>query len=179
MNLIISAGHGGTDPGAVSADGKLIEAHLALRLRDKVADICWAEGATVIEDGQKGENQTLPVAIGLLRSHPGARAVEFHLNAGPATATGVEALALPTNRRLAQSLAMAVSATLQLPVRGGDKGYRPQDSGQHHRLGFCVAGGVILESAFISNPADMESYLKNEAALAEAIATVLLDKAAG
>lgn len=174
MKLIISAGHGGTDPGAVSADGKLIEAHLALRLRDAVAAECRAQGATVLEDGQDGENLTLPVAIGLLKANPGVRAIEFHLNGGPATATGIEALALPAHIGLAQSLCAAVASVLGLPVRGSQGGYRPQDSGQHHRLGFCIAGGVILESAFISNPHDMESYLAHEAELVMAIAGVLV-----
>ncbi|MDQ4119912.1 MAG: N-acetylmuramoyl-L-alanine amidase [Acidobacteriota bacterium] len=169
--ILISAGHSTVppkDPGAVS--GKYVEAQLALRMRDMVADRLRAKGFTVIEDGADGVSEPLRKAIALC---PQADTrVEFHFNAGPPTATGVEVLSLPKYKALSQKIAGAVAQATGQKLRG-DKGWKNQDSGQHHRLGFCMAGGVIVELAFISNAADMQRYLQAETAVADRIAEAL------
>lgn len=99
--------------------------------------------------------------------------VEFHFNAGPPSATGVEALSTPRQKRLAQALAQVTAGQLRLKLRG-EAGYKPDTSGQHHRLAFCRSiGGVVLELAFISNPDDMKAYLAGEASLVPLLADVL------
>lgn len=170
---LISAGHGGNDPGAVSRDGRLREADLALVLRDTVAALLRARGVTVIEDGADRQNLPLTAAINHARNTPGAVKVEFHFNAAASpAATGVEALSLPRHKPFAQALAKAVSAATGLAARGAN-GWKDQGSGQHHRLAFCQVGGVILELAFISNKSDMDRYLANEERVAAGIADVV------
>lgn len=156
-SILISAGHGGPDPGAVSPDGKYREADLALALRDEIAAaVRQAARLEVAEDGPDRVNWPLRDALGIASAMSGVE-VEIHFNAGPPAATGVEALSRPEHQTLAQSLSKAVADATGLPLRG-QAGWKDQSAGQHHRLAFCQAGGVILEVCFISNPNDMRAF---------------------
>lgn len=177
--IIISAGHSNSDSGAVSKDGKLKEADLALRLRNRVATILRADGdLRVLTDGSDGQNAPLRDAVQIVKANPGAIAVEIHFNAGPPTAKGVEVLAKPIHRPLAQQLAASVAAITESPLRGV-LGWKADNSGQHHRLAFCEAGGLILEVEFISNPTAMSIYLANETEAAVSLANALRKAAKG
>ena len=168
--VLISAGHGGEDPGAVS--GKYKEAALAVGMRDRVAYTLREKGVPVVIDGSDGVNDPLNRAIALCGKVDGP-AVELHFNAGPPSACGIEALSKIQGKRLSQHLCAALSKVTQSHVRGNEMGWKPTDSGQHHRLGFCEAGGVILEVCFISNLFDMAAYTQNKQPAAEAVAHVL------
>lgn len=171
--ILVSAGHSTVlprDPGAVG--NGFTEAYLALELRDLVADLLREKGCVVIEDGEDGQNQPLKKAIDLVRNQKPAAAVEFHWNAGPPSATGIEVLAKPDKKRLAQQLAQAISGVTNLEPRGED-GWKPDNSGQHHRLGFCEAGGLIIETCFLTSRVDMDRYTANKGRVAAAIAEVL------
>jgi N-acetylmuramoyl-L-alanine amidase len=100
-------------------------------------------------------------------------AVEFHFNAALGPATGIEVLCKPSKKALAQKIAKVMHEITGLPLRG-DAGWKADNSGAHHRLGFCEAGGLIIEVAFISNEGDMKAYENNFRLLAEGIATVLV-----
>lgn len=168
--ILISAGHGASDPGAC-ANG-YSEAAIALIFRDGIAVELRRRGLSVLTDGADGINEPLTKAIALAKACSGA-AVELHLNASPnKTATGVEALALPIYSRLAQNLAKMVAHVLNIPLRG-EKGWKSDSAGQHHRLGFCQAGGVVLELCFISNETDIETLMANKADVIDALADVL------
>lgn len=174
--ILISAGHGMGDPGAIGNGFR--EADIALMFRNEVAALLRSRQVLVLTDGSDGENEPLTKAIEFAKRCSG-RAVELHLNASVnSTATGVEALSLPNQKPLAQKLAKAVSAATGLFARG-DKGWKDQSSGQHHRLGFCMAGGVILELAFISNPDDMDKLMRNKNLVVTAIASVMQELAEG
>ncbi|MFZ9311814.1 MAG: N-acetylmuramoyl-L-alanine amidase, partial [Arenimonas sp.] len=130
--IILTAGHGGSDPGAASLDGRFIEAREAVALRDRVARQLREAGAPVITDGERGQNWPLREALKLIR-RPGLLPLEIHFNAGPATASGVEVLAIPGLAKPSRAIARTVSESLGLPLRG-DGGWRPDSAGQHHRL---------------------------------------------
>lgn len=171
--IFIGAGHSATDPGAVSAT-KETEAGLVLELRDLVAAKVRASGVEVKEDGGDGINLPLSKSIEIAKTCNGAR-IEFHFNAATAKeAKGVECLANKEHRVLAQNLAKAISGVTGSPLRGGDGGYKAANSGQHSRLGFCEAGGIIVEVGFISNPAELVIYKAKKMAIVEAIAAVLV-----
>jgi N-acetylmuramoyl-L-alanine amidase len=171
--VFISAGHGGGDPGATSPDRRFIEADLALRLRDLVAARLRSWLVNVVTDGRDGINLPLRDAIELAKRTDGP-AVEIHFNAGTVTAAGVEVLCHRDKRPLAQDLAAAVAKWTRSPLRG-EQGWRAADSGQHHRLGFCNAGGLILEVEFITNPAAIEAAVLHEKQIAAAVAAVLAE----
>lgn len=169
MQVLISAGHSATDPGAVNEHMKLTEAKLALDLRDSVAAELRRYGVEVVEDGRDAENLPLAQAIKLVK---GRTAVELHFNAGPSSAHGVEAISLPPQAGLARALSKAVASVLKTRVRGSD-GWIDQSKSARGKLGFVQAGGIILEVAFISNDGEIGFYLANKGAVAKAIAATI------
>lgn len=174
MNTIyISAGHGGGDVGAVNPRLNLKEADLAVKLRNAVVHYLKEAEVPYNTDGFATANQPLRQAL------PGAKAakhaVEIHFNAAEArSASGVEALAGGHNKALAQKLCQAVVDVTGSKLRG-DKGYKPENAGQHHRLAFVQAGGIILEVEFISNDEAMKVYNDAYWRVAKNIAQVLID----
>ncbi len=160
MIYLISAGHtnkAGQDRGA--AGNGLVEGVEAVLIRDEVASRLRSYGHTVREDGSDGVNDPLTKALTLVAGTD--LAIEFHFNAGPVKATGVEVLAKPNRKTEAKRIAKAISVALGLPLRG-EGGYKSDSSGQHHRLAFCQKGGLIVEVCFISNPNDVASYKANK-----------------
>lgn len=169
MEILISAGHSDSDPGAV-ANGKK-EAQLALDLRDMVASRLRQSGKLVATDGSAGSNQPLNTAISMAKNR---FAVEIHFNAASATASGVEAIALVSKRYQAQKLAQAVASVLKTKVRA-DNGWLDQSKSARGRLGFVNAGGIILEVCFMSNPAELAYYMANSSKVADAIAKTICE----
>ena len=174
MRVTVTAGHGGGDPGATYAG--LTEADLMAGLRDVVATKLRAAGHVVRTDGEGKVNRALSYALTLI---PGSGiAVDLHTNAfSNPSASGVEVVAKEGMKVPAQRLARAVAAALGLGVRG-EAGWIPAARSQHSRLAYLTAGGMILETFFLSNPMDLASFLHNEDAVARAIASTLTEGSA-
>lgn len=169
--ILVSAGHSTVPPRDSGAVGNgFVEAVEALKLRDGTSNILRAKGITVIEDGDDGVNEPLRKALELARK--AHIAVEFHFNAGPVKATGIEVLSKLNKKPLAQKIAGAIHKATGLVLRG-ESGWKADNSGQHHRLAFCEAGGLIIEVAFISNNGDMKAYRDNFQKIVENLAEVL------
>lgn len=170
--ILLSAGHTnvpGQDRG-VSGNG-YIEGDAAVVLRDHLAARLRSVGVSVITDGSDGVSEPLTKAIVLARKAD--LAIEFHFNAGPLGANGVEVLSKLNKKDIGQKLAKAVARSLGLNLRGAAFGWKPDNSGAHHRLGFCEAGGLIVETCFMSNAADMAAYEANFDTLINALAEVI------
>lgn len=169
--IAITAGHSNTDPGAVN--GRYREADLAVEFRNGVCLRLEKLGYVVLTDGTSFVNNNLNTAISLAKKAD--LAIEFHLNASDnKAAKGVEVLSLDKDKTLSQLICAAISRVLDTPVRGSDKGWKSQSSGQHSRLGFCVAGGLIVESFFISNELELNKYSGRKEALYDAIVEVIV-----
>lgn len=169
---LISAGHGGSDPGAVGRGHT--EAAVCLDLRDRVAARLRAMRHTVRTDGGAGINWVLADALKLI---PGTDlALELHCNAAanPA-ATGVEVIALPRHKAMAQRLARAIASATGQRLRG-DGGWIDQSASARGRLAFVNAGGLIAEVVFISNAADLQRFLSARDRVADAIAAAMVAK---
>lgn len=169
MKILVCAGHGGNDPG--NTWGGTTEAALMLELRHIVALKLRQAGHEVTEDGGRGVNLTLNDAIRLAHGHDVA--IELHTNASAnQTATGVEVIAAPKNKLLAQRIAQAVGRVLEIPVRR-DGGLYPLAQFKRERQftpGFVRAGGLIVEVFFQSNPAELGRYRERFWLVATAIA---------
>lgn len=171
--LLISAGHtniAGKDRGA--AGSGYVEGVEAVKIRDSVAAKLRSSGLLVVEDGADDQNDPLKKALKLIAGTD--LAVEFHFNAGPAKATGIEVLSKRSKKTNAKRIAQAIADAIRLPLRG-DGGWKSDRSGQHHRLAFCELGGLIVEVCFISNASDMDAYAENF----EAMTTRIVDAIAG
>lgn len=169
MKFAVTAGHGGSDPGAVA--GPVCERDLMTELRDIVAVKLRGKGAEVRTDGERWQNLPLVHALTLV---PGTDwAIDLHTNASVNhAATGVEVVAMPKDKARAQRLAQAIANVLGLRVRG-DAGWIDQTATARGRLGFVRAGGMVVECFFLSNPVDLAVYQERKWLVAGAIAAVL------
>ena len=170
MKFTITAGHSNVDSGAIGNGFK--EAELATELRNIVAVKLREMGHTVVTDGTGTTNQPLTTAISLIKQS--TVAVEMHFNAATPTAKGVETIALPKDKLLAQKLSQAIAGVLGTSIRG-DAGFIDQTKSARGRLGYINAGGLIIETCFISNANEMAIYQAKKWLVASAIAKTLDD----
>ena len=173
MIFTVTAGHSDREPG--NTWGGVREADLMDELGHLVAMKLRQAGHTVHEDGGRGENWPLAEAIRLIQRAD--LAVELHTNANAnRSASGVEVVSLPARRDEAQALALAIGGVLQIPVRRDD-GWFSAEQLQRERgfmPGFCRHGGLIVETFFQSNPAELAVYRERYWLVAGAIARTMV-----
>lgn len=168
--IFISAGHSAQDPGAVG--NGVTEAAVVLEFRDLVAHYLEQAGVQFGRDGVKGEN--LPLREAVKRIPKDGVAVEFHLNAAASPgATGVETLSSDAHKAFGVGLCNVIASRLGIRNRGA----KGEASGQHSRLAFVQAGGVIVELFFVTNPADLTAYQAVKWLLAKDVAAYLIEAA--
>lgn len=171
--ITITAGHNTKDPGAVN--GIFKEADIAQDMRNMVAHYLRAANINIRTDGEGKGNAPLSEAVKLIKGSKVA--VEFHCNAAASKAAkGVEALAASKDKVISQKLCAAVSGVMGNPLRG-DKGWKPENSGQHSRLAYVQNGGLILELFFISNDNELQVWQDKKWLVAKAVAGVLIAEA--
>ena len=168
-SILLSAGHSETDPGAV-AQGRR-EADIAVEFRNIVSFYLMRDGIAHAMDGHGTRNYPLSEAVKLAAMRD--IAVEFHCNAGPASAHGAEVLAGPDDMQFAARLSRAVAQGLGIR----DRGAKPENAGQHSRLAFVRAGGVIVELFFLTNRADLTAYYNRKWLAARNVAGVIAEAA--
>ena len=172
--LIISAGHGGIDSGAVS--GPYIERDLAIELRDLIVkELLERYNITAIVDPNKNK---LAETLAWIRGKFGSKDIllDLHWNAGGGT--GIEVI-VPDNpsgfeQVLAQSLADKISDLTTWKKRGG--GVKKESDTARKKLGWMrpLAENVLIEMCFIDNKLDMAVYQANKKSIASIIAAVLV-----
>lgn len=165
--MFLSAGHSDVDPGAVAFGRR--EADIAVEFRNIVSFYLHRAGVPHELDGSATENLPLREAVVKARRH--AIGVEFHCNAAanPA-ASGVETLSAPKDIALGGRICDAIAAGLGIRNRGA----KPENAGQHHRLAFVQAGGIIVELFFITNRDDLAAYDARKWLAARDVAGVLI-----
>ena len=169
MKFVICAGHSNKDPGAVRND--VTESALAVELRKIVALKLRNLGHEVYTDGE-GLNLPLNDAIALVKKH-NCTALELHFNAAAGSANGVECLGLNKDKKLCQSIAKGIAGVLGSKVRG-DNGFKTQEESARGKLGFVGAGGIIVETMFLSNETEYLNYTSKVWLVAQAIVDSLV-----
>jgi N-acetylmuramoyl-L-alanine amidase len=156
--IYLSAGHGGTDPGAVALDGRT-EAALALKLRNDVTKLLVARGVSV-----KNDVDTAPLTDVLAwlaqAALPNDIAVELHFNSAGFNATGVEVIVpeVPSDFEsfTARELCVRIASALNLKNRG----VKGEQATARKRLGWmrtrCET--VLIEVCFLSNKSDLDAF---------------------
>ena len=169
--VTVTAGHSNKDPGAVN--GKFKEAELVSQFRNAVAYYLREAGIQYKTDGVGILNQDLNAAIKLIKGS--SVAVEFHMNAATSKqANGIETIALPKDKKLAQDLSKAVADALGSRLRG-DNGWIDQSKSARGKLGFISNGGLIVELGFISNEEELFQFNARYWSAAKAVAKVLIE----
>ena len=168
--VTVTAGHSNKDPGAVN--GKFKEAELVSQFRNAVAYYLREAGIQYKTDGVGTLNQDLNAAIKLIKGS--SVAVEFHMNAAASKqANGIETIALPKDKKLAQELSKAVADVFGSRLRG-DNGWIDQSQSARGKLGFISNGGLIVELGFISNEAELAAFNTKYWSAAKAVAMILI-----
>lgn len=169
-SIFLSAGHSNADPGAV-ANGRR-ESDMAVEFRNIVSFYLTQKSIPHTVDGRGTVNIPLRQAVKSARGFD--IPVEFHCNASVSTAaTGCEVLSDTGDAVLAAKISAAISASLGIRNRGA----KPEDSGQHKRLAFVQAGGLIVEILFITSKSDLARYDARKWVAARAVAEVLYSAA--
>ena len=168
--VTVTAGHSNKDPGAVN--GKFKEAELVSQFRNAVAYHLRDAGVQYKTDGVGATNQNLNAAIKLIKGS--SVAVEFHMNAATSKqANGIETIALPKDKKLAQDLSKAVADAFGSRLRG-DNGWIDQSQSARGKLGFISNGGLIVELGFISNEEELFQFNARYWSAAKAVAMILM-----
>ncbi|SPJ21641.1 N-acetylmuramoyl-L-alanine amidase [Prolinoborus fasciculus] len=169
--VTVTAGHSNTDPGAVN--GKIKEADLVVNFRNAVTHYLREAGLQVKTDGTGTKNDPLSAAVKLIQGS--SVAVEFHMNAAASKqANGIETIALPKDKKLAQDLSKAVADALGSRLRG-DNGWIDQSKSARGSLAYINAGGLIVELGFISNEDELARFNARYWLAAKAVAKVLIE----
>jgi N-acetylmuramoyl-L-alanine amidase len=163
--IFVSAGHSNSDPGAVAFGRR--EADIAVEFRNIVSFYLTRDNVPHEMDGLGTTN--LPLSYAAKEARRTDKAVEFHCNAGPPGATGVEVLCHAKDTVIAADICRALAWTLGIRNRG----VKPEDSGQHKRLAFIQAGGIIVELFFITNRSDLIAYDERKWLAAREVAKLL------
>ena len=82
---------------------------------------------------------------------------------------------IPKNKAACQRLCRAVEQVTGWKLRGED-GYKPDNAGQHSRLAYAQAGGIIFEPFFISNDADLAQWKQTKWSICRAIANAIAEE---
>lgn len=169
--VAVTAGHSNADPGAVN--GKIKESELVTNFRNAVAFYLREAGIATKTDGTSTRNDQLSSALKLIKGS--SVAVEFHMNAAASKqANGIETIALPRDKKLAQDLSAAVATALGSRLRGED-GWIDQSKSARGSLAYINAGGLIVELGFISNEAELAAFQARYWIAAKAVAKVLIE----
>lgn len=170
--IIISAGHGGSDPGA-SANG-YIERDLAIELRSLLVKELKSRGIDPLVDPDKNK---LLETLTWLRGKFGNKDILLDLHWNSGGGTGIEVIipdgASQFEKTLAQALADKISEITTWKKRGG--GVKPESDTARKKLGWMRpnAENILIEMCFIDNKLDMSIYNANKQAIVKSIVNVL------
>lgn len=171
--IIISAGHGGIDSGAVS--GSYIERDLTIELRNLVVAELKALGVTALVDDNKN---ALKETLAWLRGKFGSKDILFdiHWNAASPQAKGTEVIVPDQASQFENNLAKAILKVFT-DLGFKDRGVKPESLTARKRLGWMrpTAENVLLEVCFISNATDMKLYQANKTNISKQLANVLFN----
>ena len=170
--IFLSAGHGGTDSGAVG--NGYVERDLTIDLRNHVARELKALGIIASIDSDKN---ALAQTLAWLRGKFGSRDIllDIHWNAASnPEAKGSEIIIPDVSSQFEKDLAKALLKVL-IDFGFKDRGVKPEALTARKRLGWMrpVAENVLIEVCFISNITDMKLYEANKQNIAKKIASVL------
>lgn len=166
--VVIDAGHGGEDGGAIGVNG-VLEKDLNLAVARTIADLLRADGYTVIETRtddrllyeQKDENghkkrADLANRLAYMQTYPECVFVSIHMNTYPvANCEGLQVWYspnLPESKILAESVQSVVCARMQ---PDNTRRVKPANS-LIYLLHKATVPAILIECGFLSTPAECE-----------------------
>lgn len=163
--IVLDAGHGGKDEGAVSDDGKLEEKEYNLAVVKEIARLLEQSGVKVYCTRTTDRTVSKKARVRLANKRQADMLVSVHCNASDARkhfVRGIEVLyskrdngAGYTNKQLAAKLLKKTVAATGLPARGV---IRREDLYLMHHAKVLA---VIVETGYLTNPSDC-LYMRQE-----------------
>lgn len=169
--IILSAGHGGIDPGT-SGNG-YIERDLAIELRNLIVAELKALGINALVDDDKNAlKQTLLWLRGKFTT--GDILVDIHWNSAGPDAKGSEIFIPDQSSTFERMLAGELLKCFTI-FGFKSRGVRPESESARKSLGWMRPGAenLLIEVCFISNALDMKLYQANKHGIARRIALTL------
>lgn len=188
--VVVDAGHGGEDGGAVAADGT-VESGLNLAIARRVRDLLTFAGVptTVTREGdaaiydpgsatlREKKVSDLHNRVALVNELPGAVLLSIHQNSLPSSPSTRGAQVFWNRQEGAEELASSIQEALNGAVNAGHEKKSAQVPSSVYLMKEITAPGVLVECGFLSNAAETEQ-LKDPAyqtKLAAAIAAGVLN----
>lgn len=150
--IVVDAGHGGTDPGAVR--GSIVEKDIVLDTVKRVASKLKAEGATVYESRPSDKFETLDSRVSFAKTKKADMFISVHANTAEATsARGIETWYNATvNPKGSDSkeLALDIQRRMVQQVQGAspDRGVK---HGDFYVVRAATMPAVLVELGFVSH----------------------------
>ena len=154
--IVVDAGHGGTDPGAVGRSSK--EKDLTLASAKKLRDKLTAAGAKVIMTRSGDTYPTLKERVAISNANKADVFISIHYNVGPSSANGIETYYYATNVN-EQELAKTVQSEIIKETDLKDRGAKP---GNFQVIRDNKQAAILIELGFISNEAEEKLIATNE-----------------
>ena len=188
--IVLDAGHGGEDGGAVAADGT-VESGLNLAIARRVRDLLTFAGVptTVTREGdaaiydpgsatlREKKVSDLHNRVALVNELPGAVLLSIHQNSLPSSPSTRGAQVFWNRQEGAEELASSIQEALNGAVNARHEKKAAQVPSSVYLMKEITAPGVLVECGFLSNAAETEQ-LKDPAyqtKLAAAIAAGVLN----
>ncbi|MBN6205499.1 N-acetylmuramoyl-L-alanine amidase [Ralstonia pickettii] len=148
-NIVLDAGHGGKDPGAIGLGG-IKEKDLVTSTASQIASTLRAHGATVIETRSGDYFLSLDERINISNAYDTHAFISVHFNAFPVVAAqGINTFyASSTSRVLASNVQNSLAASVSL----NDRGIMQAD---YKVLRNTDAPAILMELGFITNAYDL------------------------
>lgn len=179
MIVCIDAGHGGSDSGATSADGKRLEKDDNLELSLKVKDNLENMGVKVVMTREDDSTVSLKERCKAANRKHCDIFVAIHRNSS-ATGTGVEAwisrIEKNGEKQAAKKMTAELSKIMNLENRGVKRGYRDLSANNYYVNSNTNMPSVLLEVGFITCDADNKAFDEKIDENALAIAKVIYDE---
>jgi N-acetylmuramoyl-L-alanine amidase len=155
VKIVLDAGHGGRDPGAVGPSG-LEEAEVALAIVTFLYDELRSLDYEVVMTRWSDEFVALPLRCEVANDAGADIFLSVHLNSDGPTAVGIETLYSTTEGK---ALALPVHKALIKATGDRDRGLKERDN--LHVLNGTDMPAILVEVGFISHP-DTETKFRSQ-----------------
>ncbi len=167
MRIVLDAGHGGTDTGAIvlSPEGtEIYEKEIDLSVTVKVGELLTAMGYEVLYTRQADETWSLEQRAQFANQAQADLFICIHANSFPANPAicGIETYYLPSEsdpNSPGKLLAQQIQAALLTTTGAEDRSARP---GNYYVLRYTQMPAVLIEMGYLTNPEE-QSLLLQEA----------------
>jgi N-acetylmuramoyl-L-alanine amidase len=170
-HIYLTAGHGGSDPGAVSNYG--VEAKENRKFVISVAK-CLYKKYNIMSYSDE-DSMSLGKVIAWLKGKVKKNdvSIDVHFNAGPPSAHGCEVIIPNEHTEEERLLAKDICNALSLSGGFRNRGVKTEADTARKSIGILrqphIATNVLIEVCFISSKSDMYLYGKNYDAIIEAV----------